>query len=72
MPLTVSGLAVTSVPWLNWLLNAWYEDDTSLFGSNRDMQTDNECTSTDLGLEGSKAWWNSLPTKLHDFQSTFS
>jgi hypothetical protein len=28
------------------------------------MQTDNEYTSTDLGLKGSKAWWNRLPTKL--------
>lgn len=64
IPSTVSGLAVTSVPWLRLLLHAWYEADASLFGSNKDIHTDSEWTRTDLGLDSSRAWQNNLPTKL--------
>ena len=64
IPSTVSGLAVTSVPWLRLLLNAWNEADASLFGSNKDIHTDSEWTRTDFGLDSSSAWRNNLPTKL--------
>lgn len=62
----VSGLTGIEESYICWLRKEWNKGEAAmdLFGSNKDIQTESECTRPDFECESSNAWAKILATKL--------